>query len=57
VPLRITDRKKAIERALNLAAKGDFVLIAGKGHEPNQIFKDKTIEFDDKKIALEILKK
>jgi len=53
---RILDRKKAIERALNLAAKGDFVLIAGKGHETNQTFKDKTIEFDDKKIALEILK-
>ncbi|MFH1094488.1 MAG: UDP-N-acetylmuramoyl-L-alanyl-D-glutamate--2,6-diaminopimelate ligase [Candidatus Omnitrophota bacterium] len=54
---RIPDRKKAIERALNLAAAGDFVLIAGKGHETSQIFKDKTIEFDDKKIALEILKK
>ncbi|MCG2712363.1 MAG: hypothetical protein L6416_08600 [Candidatus Omnitrophica bacterium] len=53
---RITDREKAIERALNLAAAGDFVLIAGKGHETNQVFKDKTIEFDDKKIALEILK-
>ena len=52
---RITDRKKAIERALNLAATGDFVLIAGKGHEINQTFKDITIEFDDKKIALEIL--
>ncbi len=52
---RIPDRKKAIARALNLAAAGDFVLIAGKGHETNQTFKDKTIEFDDKKIALEIL--
>ncbi|MCK4994222.1 MAG: UDP-N-acetylmuramoyl-L-alanyl-D-glutamate--2,6-diaminopimelate ligase [Candidatus Omnitrophica bacterium] len=54
---RITDRKKAIEKALNLAAMGDFVLIAGKGHETSQTFKDKTIEFDDKQIALEILKK
>ncbi len=52
---RIADRKKAIERALHLAGSGDFVLIAGKGHETNQTFKDKTIKFDDKKIALEIL--
>ncbi len=54
---QITDRKKAIEKALNSASSGDFVLIAGKGHETSQTFMDKTIEFDDKKIALEILNK
>ena len=41
------DRSKAISRAVNMACKGDTVLIAGKGHEDYQIFSDKTIHFDD----------
>lgn len=49
------DRRKAIERALELAQKGDFVLIAGKGHETYQIFKDRTIHFDDREIVREAL--
>ncbi|MBU1087773.1 MAG: UDP-N-acetylmuramoyl-L-alanyl-D-glutamate--2,6-diaminopimelate ligase [Candidatus Omnitrophica bacterium] len=51
----IPQRDKAIQRACGLAGQRDFVLIAGKGHETNQVFKDKTIEFDDKKIALKFL--
>ena len=41
------DRSKAISLAVNMACKGDTVLIAGKGHEDYQIFSDKTIHFDD----------
>lgn len=51
----LPDREKAITRAIKLAGAGDFVLIAGKGHETYQIFKDKTTEFDDRKIVREIL--
>lgn len=51
----IADRDKAIKKACSQAEKGDFVLIAGKGHETSQIFKDKTIEFDDRKSVLEAL--
>jgi len=51
------DRYKAIEMALNIAKEDDIVLIAGKGHETYQILKDKTIEFDDKKVCIEIAKK
>lgn len=47
------DRKEAIGKAINIASEGDIVLIAGKGHEPYQIFAHKTIEFDDRKIAAE----
>ncbi len=36
------DRKKAIERAIDLAEEGDVVLIAGKGHETYQIIGDKV---------------
>lgn len=49
------DRKKAIEHAVSSAKKGDIVLIAGKGHENYQIFRDTVIPFDDKKTAEEIL--
>ena len=51
------DRKKAIEQACHLAEKGDFVLIAGKGHEEFQIIKDKKLPFSDKKIVQNILRK
>lgn len=49
------DRRKAIERALETAQKGDFVVIAGKGHETYQIFKDRTIHFDDREVVREAL--
>ena len=49
------DRRTAIEKALSLAKKDDFVIIAGKGHEDYQIFKDRTIHFDDAETAAEIL--
>ncbi|MFH2137000.1 MAG: UDP-N-acetylmuramoyl-L-alanyl-D-glutamate--2,6-diaminopimelate ligase [Candidatus Omnitrophota bacterium] len=51
----IPDRKQAIKEAVHKAEAGDFVLIAGKGHETYQIFKDKTIDFDDRKVVREIL--
>lgn len=51
------DRRMAIEVALNLAKENDTVVLAGKGHETYQIFKDRTIHFDDRETADEILKK
>jgi len=47
----ILDRQTAIERSLALAEPGDFVLIAGKGHETYQIFQDRTIHFDDREVV------
>jgi UDP-N-acetylmuramoyl-L-alanyl-D-glutamate--2,6-diaminopimelate ligase len=49
------DRAAAIRAALAGAASGDVVLIAGKGHEREQILSTGTVPFDDAKIALEIL--
>jgi UDP-N-acetylmuramoyl-L-alanyl-D-glutamate--2,6-diaminopimelate ligase len=51
----IPDRKDAIRKSLVLAKSGDVVLIAGKGHENNQILKDKTIHFDDREAVRECL--
>jgi UDP-N-acetylmuramoyl-L-alanyl-D-glutamate--2,6-diaminopimelate ligase len=51
-----SDRRAAIEAALRAARPGDLVLIAGKGHENYQIFADRTIHFDDREVAREILR-
>ena len=38
------------------AVAGDVVIIAGKGHEPYQVLRDRTIHFDDREKARESLK-
>lgn len=48
------DRHAAIEHAISMATPDDIILIAGKGHEPYQIFAHKIIEFDDRKVAAQI---
>lgn len=51
----ISDRREAIYCALTKAGSDDTILIAGKGHETYQIFKDKKIAFDDIIVAQECL--
>lgn len=51
------DRETAIKAAIDRATAQDIILIAGKGHEPYQIFAHKTIEFDDRQVALQICQK
>ncbi|MBF0384592.1 MAG: UDP-N-acetylmuramoyl-L-alanyl-D-glutamate--2,6-diaminopimelate ligase [Candidatus Omnitrophica bacterium] len=53
--LEIVNRKEAIKKALSLAGKNDVVILAGKGHENYQIFKDKTIEFDERDVLRKLL--
>jgi len=50
------DRATAIGIALRAAHAGDVVLLAGKGHEKEQILAQNTIPFDDAQIALSALK-
>ena len=50
------DRGKAIQLAIQEAQPGDVVLLAGKGHETYQILKDRTIHFDDRETAREVLR-
>ncbi|MGH4125712.1 MAG: UDP-N-acetylmuramoyl-L-alanyl-D-glutamate--2,6-diaminopimelate ligase [Clostridium sp.] len=52
----IEDRTSAIKRAIEIAMKGDVIVIAGKGHEDYQVLKDKTIHFDEREIVSEIIK-
>lgn len=51
----VPDRREAIGHAISLALPGDMVVIAGKGHENYQIFKDHTIHFDDAETAAEMI--
>jgi len=45
------DRAAAIRLAVREAHEGDVVLIAGKGHEKEQILASSTIPFDDAEVA------
>ena len=49
--LGITDRRTAIERAIDEAEPGDAVVIAGKGHETYQVVGDERRPFDDRLVA------
>ena len=51
----VIDRKEAIKEAIEMAQKGDVILIAGKGHENYQIIGKVKHHFDDKEIANEFL--
>jgi UDP-N-acetylmuramoyl-L-alanyl-D-glutamate--2,6-diaminopimelate ligase len=50
------DRARAIAAAIDRAGPGDVVLILGKGHETYQIFRDRTIHFDDREVARQVLR-
>lgn len=51
----IPDRKTAITHALNLSEPGDFVIIAGKGHENYQEKNGVRHPFSDKAVIEELL--
>jgi UDP-N-acetylmuramoyl-L-alanyl-D-glutamate--2,6-diaminopimelate ligase len=52
---RITDRRAAIARALEVARAGDVVVLAGKGHETYQIVGNERRPFDERTVVREIL--
>ena len=53
--LTVIDRREAIGKAIELARPGDLVLIAGKGHEKQQIIGRHALPFDDVAVAQEAL--
>ena len=49
--IRIENRRKAIGHALDMAKPGDFVLIAGKGHEMYQEIQGVRHPFDEREVV------
>ena len=52
----ITNRHEAIKKAYSLAKKGDYILLAGKGHEKYQEVNGTKSHFDDMEELKKILK-
>jgi UDP-N-acetylmuramoyl-L-alanyl-D-glutamate--2,6-diaminopimelate ligase len=52
---RITDRRDAIARAIELARAGDVILLAGKGHETYQVIGTTKHPFDERVVVADIL--
>jgi UDP-N-acetylmuramoyl-L-alanyl-D-glutamate--2,6-diaminopimelate ligase len=50
------DRENALRLALSMAKGGDLVLVAGKGHETYQIIGEEKRHFDDREVALKVIK-
>ncbi len=53
----IPDRRDAIEKALQVATKGDTVLITGMGHEVYRIVNGERIPWNDATVVRELLAK
>jgi len=53
----ILDRRAAINHAIEMAERDDVVIIAGKGHETYQIFRDRVVPFDDREVAREAVQR
>ena len=53
--IEIADRREAISKALQVAAKGDTVLITGMGHEVYRIVKGERIPWNDAAVVQELL--
>jgi len=51
----VLDRRDAIETALAAAKPGDVVVIAGKGADTEMELADRTVPFDDRVVAREVL--
>ncbi len=52
---KINDRKKALQKALGMARKGDIVLLAGKGHEKTILHGTTEYPWNDFDEAVKIL--
>jgi UDP-N-acetylmuramoyl-L-alanyl-D-glutamate--2,6-diaminopimelate ligase len=46
----IADRKQAIGKAVEIAQDGDYILLAGKGHETYQLIHGQRVPFCEREI-------
>jgi len=55
--IEVSNRKKAIERAIQELNDNEVLLVAGKGHEETQDLGKKIINFSDRKVIKNIIRK
>ena len=55
--INIGNRKQAIKTAIGELRSDEILLVSGKGHEKTQDYGNKIINFSDKKVIMEIIKK
>lgn len=53
--LEVPDRREAIKKALDIAVKGDMILITGMGHEMYRIVNGERIPWNDATVVKELL--
>lgn len=53
----VPDRRRAIRQAIERAAAGDLVLIAGRGHLRQLVVGNRHVPFDDARVAREVLRR
>ena len=53
---KITSRKEAIKKGINMLESGDILLILGKGHETSQIIGSDEFPFKDRDEVIKIIK-
>ncbi|MBI4466525.1 MAG: UDP-N-acetylmuramoyl-L-alanyl-D-glutamate--2,6-diaminopimelate ligase [Acidobacteria bacterium] len=49
------DRERAFEKAFEMAREGDIVLLAGKGHQNTQVYRDRVEPWSDAEVARRLL--
>lgn len=54
--IRVCDRIEAIHEAIDMAAEGDVILLAGKGHEDYQIVGHEKHHMDEREIVADWMK-
>ncbi|HET7629829.1 MAG TPA: UDP-N-acetylmuramoyl-L-alanyl-D-glutamate--2,6-diaminopimelate ligase [Candidatus Saccharimonadales bacterium] len=50
----VADRKEAIKKAMNIARKGDVIVVTGMGHEQFRVVKGKKIPWNDGDVVREL---
>jgi UDP-N-acetylmuramoyl-L-alanyl-D-glutamate--2,6-diaminopimelate ligase len=55
--LAIADRREAIAAALAIADERSIIVLAGKGHETEQVFADRVVPFDDREVVRELARR
>ena len=55
--LTIPDRREAIAAALAVADERSVLVIAGKGHETEQVLADRRVPFDDREVVRELARR